>query len=189
MLQTDPGVAANTAAFVVPKAIELIPKAWLDAARDSIGLPKPVVARVKKGIADYLRGVADTFDPPKTASPLRSDPGFSNANRAMLDAIESAFEVREQQSVREILSRFPYLLPLLNEMPVRIAEVFGNGTPFSLDASSYSTHDGYDTLVVSIRTQQAPEDAIAHLDVLYETWWLDRMPDGHGKVTIMLEYA
>ena len=99
-------------------------------------------ADIRKEVAAFCRMLADTIYPPTTDSsrydhdrprPVPSTRELTDAEEEMLCAIDKSYEIRDREAVWEFLRKFPFLLPVLADMPAAIASAYGGDTSLSVE--------------------------------------------------------
>lgn len=102
--------------------------------------------------------------------------------------VEPLYDFRRPREVSAFLQAHPFLFPLLVEAHGKIAEYFEPSTKPILEANTDPEAEGSQELFVLIPTHDTPEQALSRLDRLDQEWWLDVLPQAHGKMTIDVEY-
>jgi hypothetical protein len=105
-----------------------------------------------------------------------------------LEAIESRYSLGLRSEVLRFVWEHAYLQPLLVEAHQHIRECFPTAE-LVLDLLHDREVDGWEELAILIRTDLAVEEAGAALDRLDEAWWLDRLPDARGELSIDLQFT
>jgi hypothetical protein len=92
-----------------------------------------------------------------------------------------------QGEVEDFLGRHAFLVPILDEAQTHITEYFPQAQ-VALELSSDAEGSPSDEqLVVLICTTLTPDVALAQLKCFDRDWWLDRVDQSQGKITINLE--
>ncbi len=106
-----------------------------------------------------------------------------------IETIGASYIINDVSRVQRFLQSHAYLLPLLQEVPAHIDLYFPNAL-LALDVETDPEGGVYpDDLVVRIRTDLSAEAAIAKLKCLDKEWWIDRVADSRGFMTINVEFV
>ena len=92
-------------------------------------------------------------------------------------------------AVEAFLARYPFLAPLLTEALTPLAEAFGEDTPLVVAVDIDPEVPGWEELVVLVETPLDVEEAARRLEAFETTWWLDHLPQAHGKLFFTLEFV
>ena len=113
---------------------------------------------------------------------------YSLADRS-IDKLLQWYEFRDDAAVRVYLANNSSLYKLLEEAHERIRKYFGPDARVVLDAIKDSEMDENERLFAFIQTSLSADDALDHLDELYEQWWLDRLSTVQPKMSIDVEFV
>jgi len=92
----------------------------------------------------------------------------------------------EQAAIHRFLAKHPFLIPLLSEASIEIANHFPRPL-LSLAVATDPEEFIADQLVVSIVTTLNPGEAVAALHRFDKAWWLNSVKRSQGKLCITLE--
>lgn len=104
------------------------------------------------------------------------------------ERIEYVFAVRERKEVKRFLGESPFLIPLLMEIHTKIQEYFP-GTKSVLEVVADPEEKDDVQMVLYIKTDFQPEEALARLHCFDEEWWLDAMDQASNKLCVHLEFS
>ena len=90
--------------------------------------------------------------------------------------------------VDAFLTRYPFLVPLLRESVDPLRKIFGNKGTLSVYVETDPEVEGWEYLVIAIRTTFPADQAQAQLDAFDADWWLNKLPHAQGKVLFTLEF-
>ena len=86
-------------------------------------------------------------------------------------------------------SKNRFLFSLLEEIPNKIYEYFGNNQKLSLKISHEPDFPQSSELWVSILTELSAKEALSILEKFDEEWWLENMDKSAGKLNINLKFV
>ena len=115
-------------------------------------------------------------------------PGASTMCSPDLQLVRENYILKDYSGVSEFLETYPFLVPLLTEVFIKIQHYFEPYPQVFLDVIKDPEFPGDVRLAVFIRTNLSPEDALSKLDRLDQDWWLEAMSEAHGKLYIHLEF-
>jgi hypothetical protein len=95
----------------------------------------------------------------------------------------------DPDTVEAFLARYPFLAPLLTEALTPLGEAFGEDTPLVVAVEIDPEVPGWEELVVLVETALDVEEAARRLETFETTWWLDHLPQAHGKLFFTLEFV
>lgn len=107
----------------------------------------------------------------------------------LLEAIKSTYAIRDHRRTLSILQRSSYLVPVLLAIPAAVGHSFGEDCPLALEVDAVGDSPDDDELVVQIQSRLDPVDALERLAHFDDSWWLDRVPETKGKLTIGVEFV
>lgn len=105
-----------------------------------------------------------------------------------IGGLRERYEFRNGAAVRGYLRENPSLCGLLKEARDKIAEHFGDEVLVVLDLVKGFEADDDERLFVFVQTELSPDEALDHLDELYEEWWLGALATAQPKFSIDVEY-
>jgi hypothetical protein len=106
-----------------------------------------------------------------------------------LKRLESLYLPRDSARVREFISRNAGLAGLLLEAYRQIEVYFGTNPPVALEVVSDPEAEDFEELFAYIITSLEPGEALARLEELDESWFLDQLDRAGGKFNLNLEFA
>jgi len=98
----------------------------------------------------------------------------------MMTVFNNMYKLRKANEIRAFLSDNDYLIPLVSDAYSHLQKYFPGSTVFM------EVERG--DLLISVRTNLSPENAIKELDKFDDEWWLDACIDSRAKLCIMVEY-
>ena len=99
------------------------------------------------------------------------------------------YVTNDPAAVEAFLARYPFLTPLLTEALTTLGEAFGEDTPLVVAVDIDPEVPGWEELVVLVETPLDVEEAARRLEAFATTWWLDHLPQAHGKLFFTLEFV
>lgn len=123
-------------------------------------------------------------------SAFRGFDALSSGSSAMLVGgyptaeLEDFYALADQPNIIAFLSKHEYLLDLLFEIPEIVRQHFGSDVRLSLKLSKEPDAVNDQRLFVLIHAVQPLAKAMDLLDNLDDAWWLDRMFDAKGKMSL-----
>ena len=133
--------------------------------------------------ASSVDRAAEIDDEPR---PVPSTRELTSTEEDMLRSIEQAYEVRGRDEVWGLLRKYPFLLPVLAEMPAAIVSAYGNETTVGLRVSTTAKRQGRDHLLVDIQSPFDENAAFERFMEFEEPWWLERISQTDGLVSILM---
>ena len=91
--------------------------------------------------------------------------------------------------VDAFLKRYPFLVLLLHESVEPLRAHFGETIPLSVYVEADPEVEGWEYLVIAVRTTLAAEQASAQLDAFDAAWWLEHLPRAQDKLLFTLEFV
>ena len=101
-------------------------------------------------------------------------------------ALNAVYMVADPVRVSRLIAECPLLLGLLEEASGMIAEFFAD-VRLELSVASDLAGEG-DTLLISIDTDLAADEAMDLLDHFDQEWWLDKQEQVQGRLCIDVEF-
>ncbi len=99
------------------------------------------------------------------------------------------YEIPKIEEVKNFLSKSQFLFPLLEEIPNKIHQYFGNNQRLSLKVSFEPDFPQSSELWVSILTELPAKEAFLILEKFDEEWWLESMDRADCKLNIILKFV
>lgn len=97
------------------------------------------------------------------------------------------YTFRRASEVSEFLETEPALIPLLAEARKQIENYFGD-VELVIEVITEPEAAGDRELVIFIRTDLPPDEALHRLEQLDDDWWLDASTEAKGKLCIHIEF-
>lgn len=95
----------------------------------------------------------------------------------------------EGAGVRRFISKNPFLLPLLKEIPEKISDYFIRNYSLSLELTSDPDFPQSVQLWVNVVTTETAAEARPKMDEFDMDWWLDNIDKAKEKLNITLNYV
>ena len=107
---------------------------------------------------------------------------------SQFDELNGKYEIAptERARIQAFLEEHPFLYPIVKEAKEHIASVFGHEARVCLELE-HDPEEGWDELFVVVRSRCSAEEAIRLENKLMDEWFLDRMNDTKGKLSIVEE--
>ena len=102
--------------------------------------------------------------------------------------VQSHYLVLDYGAVARFLFMSPQLGSILMELPYEAGNHFGSPPTVMLDVACDDEAPKRCRLYATIVTALSSADALARLDALYESWWLDRLPSVAGKLNLGIRH-
>jgi len=105
-----------------------------------------------------------------------------------LTLLSRVYNFRRESEIFEFLEDKSSLIPLVVEAHERIRDYFEPSTELVLEViTDPEATEDYE-LVIFVRTNLSPDDALSKLEQLDEEWWLDASSDMREKLCIHVEF-
>lgn len=91
---------------------------------------------------------------------------------------------KDWAKIQAFLEQHPFLYPIVNEAKGHIASVFGREAKVCLELE-HDPEEGWDELFIVVKSKCSAEEAIRLEGQLMEEWFLDRMKNTRGKLSIV----
>jgi hypothetical protein len=101
--------------------------------------------------------------------------------------LEGLYDLRDRLEVMEFVASNLFLLPLLQQIPEQTKKYFGEPTHLSLEVVVDHEERNDKELVAFICTSLSPDDAFVRLRSFDRDWWLARLADTRGKLSVHVE--
>jgi hypothetical protein len=113
-----------------------------------------------------------------------------SANQAHeIERLAHDYQFRDGAAVSSFLLRHTSLSQLLRETHQQIKTVFGCDTAIALEVFTDPESDDGQQLFALIQTALPVDAALAQLQRLDQTWWLDAAPAANGLFNLDVEYV
>lgn len=99
------------------------------------------------------------------------------------------YVTHDPQAVEAFLAQYPFLIPVLTEALVPLAEAFGTETPLVVAVETDPEVAGWEELRVDVETALPVEEADRRLEAFDTAWWLDNLPRAAGKLFFTLAFV
>ncbi|MCU0240547.1 MAG: hypothetical protein MUC29_13990 [Pyrinomonadaceae bacterium] len=113
---------------------------------------------------------------------------FATHTRTHAEHLAKDYIIKNPKEVGEFVSENLYLLDLLEEVPSRIYNYFGDNQKLALRVSHEPEFPNSSELWVDILTKLPATEATTLLDKFDEEWWLDNLERTNYKLNITLEF-
>jgi len=104
------------------------------------------------------------------------------------NSLAKKYRFSKIDEVKNFLSKNQHLISLLEEIPSRIYQHFGNGQGLLLKVSHDPDFPQSSELWVFILTELSAKQALPLLEKFDEEWWLKNLEQTFGKLNISLDY-
>lgn len=105
------------------------------------------------------------------------------------DSVSQKYEITEAEGVKNFLSKNRPLILLLEEIPNKIYQYFGNNERLSLKISYEPDFPQSSELWVYILTELSAKEALPILEKFDEEWWLENMDRADCQLNITLKFV
>ncbi len=112
---------------------------------------------------------------------------FSAYPTTEIATLEGLYDLRDRLEVMEFVASNLFLLPLLQQIPEQTKKYFGEPTHLSLEVIIDHEEKSDKELVAFICTSLSPDDAFVRLRSFDRDWWLARLADTRGKLSVHVE--
>jgi len=112
---------------------------------------------------------------------------FSAYPTTEMATLEGLYDLRDRLEVMEFVASNLFLLPLLQQIPEQTKKYFGEPTHLSLEVVVDHEEKNDKELVAFICTSLSPDDAFVRLRSFDRDWWLARLADTRGKLSVHVE--
>ncbi|MCX6658780.1 MAG: hypothetical protein NTX81_00150 [Candidatus Bathyarchaeota archaeon] len=112
---------------------------------------------------------------------------FSAYPTTEIATLEGLYGLRDRLEVMEFVASNLFLLPLLQQIPEQTRKYFGEPTQLSLEVIIDHEEKNDKELVAFICTSLSPDDAFVRLRSFDRDWWLARLADTRGKLSVHVE--
>jgi hypothetical protein len=106
----------------------------------------------------------------------------------LMSWVESHYCVLDYGAVARYLLGNHRLYGVLMELWGQVQSRFGTSATITLEVSHDAEAPEYSRLYAMIITAQSSDEALAQLDALQESWWLDKMPVTAGRFNIGIRH-
>lgn len=121
------------------------------------------------------------------ALPNRRDDSPAGGQHEPAPDWRAAYEIESPAEVDAYVTRHPFLVPLLAEAPLRIAEHFGTHHGLVLEAP-VDPEDGSQLLCLYIRAMGNARHVAERRDRLDDRWWLDALVAARTRLIVDVEF-
>ncbi len=106
-----------------------------------------------------------------------------------LDSLSQKYEIAESEGVKSFLLKNRFLISLLEEIPNKVSQYFGNNQRLALKVSYEPDFPESSELWVFILTELSAKEALPLLEKFDEEWWLENMDRADCKLNITLKFV
>ena len=114
--------------------------------------------------------------------------GFTSHTRTHAEHLAKDYIVKNPSEVGDFIGENFFLLDILEEIPNRISQYFGDNQKLTLTVSYEPEFPNSSELWVEVLTELSAKEARPILDKFDEEWWLDNMDRGNFKLNITLKF-
>lgn len=102
--------------------------------------------------------------------------------------LEGIYEIPtdHREKIERFLGKHKHLFPILKEAEEPIVSVFGEGVKICLELHR-DPEEGWEELFIVIKSEHSAEEAIRLENKLAEEWFLERMKDTKGELSVTEE--
>jgi len=97
------------------------------------------------------------------------------------------YEVEPTDDLSEMLVRWPDLASLALEARPHLVNHFGNQARLLIESTRDPETPSDQRVVVTVRADLEPEEALKQLNAFYEAWWLGAMDRARGRLVFNVE--
>jgi len=118
----------------------------------------------------------------------KSEQTFSVYPTREMATLESLYDLRDRSQVMTFVACNLFLIPLLQQIPEKIEEYFGERSHLFLEVITDQEEENDKELVVFIRISLSPSEAFVKLKTFDRDWWLDVLAYTRGKLLVHVEF-
>lgn len=115
--------------------------------------------------------------------------GLALHTRSHAETLARDYEINNPEQVAEFIGENLFLLDLLEEIPSKIYQYFGDNQKLSLKVSHEPDFPQTPELWISILTKYSAKEALPILEKFDEEWWLENMDGSGWKLNINLKFV
>lgn len=150
----------------------------------------PLQSKVQKDIDfSYPLDSIYEFTKNQSLSPKQIAESQTKAIREEINALSRKYGISKFEEVKNFLSKNLFLISLLEEIPNKICQYFGDGQKLSMKISHEPDFPQFPELWVSILTELSAKEALPILEKFDEEWWLENMDRADCKLNIILKFV
>jgi hypothetical protein len=134
-----------------------------------------------------LLPVSQNYENMMAASVGEFEYTFSIYPTSEIAKLESLYDVRNGSQVNAFVACNAFLIPLLQQIPEQVKKHFGESAHLSLEVIVDQEERNDMELVALVCTNVSPDDAFVRLRSFDRDWWLARLADTRGKLSVHVE--
>jgi hypothetical protein len=125
----------------------------------------------------------------QSLSPEQIAKSQSKETNEKVNFLSQKYEIKKTDEVKSFISKNRFLISLLEEIPNKIFQYFGNEQKFALEVFYEPDFPQSSELWVSVLTELSAEEARSIMDKFDEDWWLDNIDRAKCKLNIGIDYV
>lgn len=138
---------------------------------------------------DYTLDALSQVVSNQTLSPEQLVKSQTKATDEQVDSLSRKYKIIRVEEVKKFLLKNRFLILLLEEIPNKIYEYYGNEQEISLELFYEPDFPQSSKLWVSVLTEKSAEDARSIMDRIDEDWWLENIDRANCKLNIGIDYV
>lgn len=137
----------------------------------------------------YLLDSISAFEKNQSLTSEQIAESRANVINDGINALRSKYEISDFEEVKNFLSKNRFLISLLEEIPNKVYQYYGNTQKISLEVFYEPDFPQSSELWVSVLTELSAEEARSIMDRLDEDWWLENIDRANCKLNIGIDYV
>lgn len=137
----------------------------------------------------YFLDSISTILPNQSLTPEQIAKGKTKTTIEEINVLDSKYRISNFEEVKTFLSKNRFLIPLLEEIPNKIYEYYGNDQEISLELLYEPDFPLSSKLWVTVLTKKSAEDARSIMDKIDNDWWLENIDRANCKLNIGIDYV
>jgi len=106
-----------------------------------------------------------------------------------INALRSKYEISNFEEVKNFLSKNRFLVSLLEEIPNKIYQYFGNSQKLALQVLYEPDSPDSSELWILVLTELSAKEARSIMDKFDDDWWLENLSRAVCKLNVGIEYV
>lgn len=144
--------------------------------------------RTAFGSADYYLDSLSEIVSSQSLSPKQIAESKSKKVDEKLNTLINKYVVAKTDEVKKFLLKNQILYSLIEEIPNKISQYFGNNQRLSLKLSHEPDYPNSSELWIFVMTELSAKEALPILEKFDEEWWFEKLDLADCKLNISLEY-
>lgn len=151
-------------------------------------IPSQSKAQEYKDSGYFLDSISD-FARNQSLTPEQIAKSQTRTTSEKINALPSKYEISNFEEVKNFLLKNRFLMSLLEEIPSKIYQYYGNNQKISLKVFYEPDFPKSSKLWVSVLTKLPAEEARSIMDNLDKDWWLENIDRANYKLNIGIDYV